>query len=75
MTDPSTPLQMFNRLLGEAHAASRVADEFDVHSEDPASKAKWRALRWEQSLACLALVGFVSQHAKELMLELGRLDD
>ena len=62
----------FFHLLGTAQHASEAVDNFDLHSEDAMSASKFSVLKAERTLACLALIAFVTQHAKELTREIMR---
>ena len=54
----------FNELLREAFFTSENADLFDVHSDDPASKARWDELRVIASQAEQALVDHILETEK-----------
>ena len=53
-------------LIANAHEAGKAVDYFDLHSEDPASKAEWADLVKAQDDALLALVQYVHENGGTL---------
>lgn len=70
MTDApsqSHPWGDFYYLLGCADSASKAADDFDLHSEIPESKAEFERLCAERAEACIKLIRFCAEHHEALI--------
>jgi hypothetical protein len=61
-----SPIPRYYELLHEAHAASAALDDFDLHSEDPVSQARFNALQAINRVRQGALVGFVAAFSCDL---------
>lgn len=60
---PKNPLPEFFELLREAQDTVNECDDFDVHSDNPASAAEFAILCQYKNDAVKALVDYVKTHA------------
>ena len=56
-------------LMREAFESSQDVDDFDLHSEDPESMAKWRVLLEVRAKADKAFVDYVMRHGVTILAE------
>lgn len=61
----------YHDLVGEANAASMAVDDFDLHSDDPASAREFQRLTLESDQAQLDLIKFVGDHGTDIAFALG----
>lgn len=67
------PLPEYFRLVDEAYDASLRVDEFDLDSENPASRLLWQELLLAQRNASVLLVDYCQQRGPEIIAALLKL--